>query len=199
MNIVDLQNGSDIRGIAIATEKEQVTLTEQAVRQVASGLRNWLETKGSGPFRVAVGRDSRLSGEALQEVLMAQLQQEGVAVIDCGLATTPAMFMSTQFADFDCDAGVMLTASHLPYYFNGIKIFSRQGGAEKMDIHYILTHTTVHEAAEKGSYQQKDLLTPYAQDLLQKIRQGMGTNEEKPLAGLKIIVDAGNGAAWLFC
>ena len=115
MNIVDLQNGSDIRGIAIATEKEQVTLTEQAVRQVASGLRNWLETKGSGPFRVAVGRDSRLSGEALQEVLMAQLQQEGVAVIDCGLATTPAMFMSTQFEDFDCDAGVMLTASHLPY------------------------------------------------------------------------------------
>ncbi|EAC5363430.1 phosphomannomutase/phosphoglucomutase, partial [Listeria monocytogenes] len=59
MNIVDLQNGSDIRGIAIATEKEQVTLTEQAVRQVASGLRNWLATKGSGPFRVAVGRDSR--------------------------------------------------------------------------------------------------------------------------------------------
>lgn len=198
MNIVELQNGSDIRGIAIATEKEQVTLTEQAVRQVASGLRSWLATKGSGPFRVAVGRDSRLSGEALQEVLMAQLQQEGVVVIDCGLATTPAMFMSTQFEDFDCDAGVMLTASHLPYYFNGIKIFSRQGGAEKSDIHYILTHTTVHEAAEKGSYQQKDLLTPYAQDLLQKIRQGMGTNTEKPLAGLKIIVDAGNGAGGFF-
>lgn len=39
---------------------------------------------------------------------------------------------------------------------------------------------------------------PYAQDLLQKIRQGMGTNEEKPLAGLKIIVDAGNGAGGFF-
>ncbi len=83
---------------------------------------------------------------------MAQLQQEGVA-IDCG-NDTRHVYEAT-VCSFDCDAGVMLTASHLPYYFNGIKIFSRQGGAEKTDIHYILTHTTVHEAAEKETISKK--------------------------------------------
>ncbi|WP_313538756.1 phosphomannomutase/phosphoglucomutase [Enterococcus sp.] len=198
MTFMDLQNGSDIRGIAIATADEEVTLTEEAVAAVASGLHHWLASKGTGSFRVAVGRDSRLSGEALQQVLMTQLQAEGIDVIDCGLATTPAMFMSTQFPDFACDAGVMLTASHLPYYFNGIKVFSREGGAEKADIQYILSHSQPQPKDELGTYQQKDLITPYAEDLVTKIRQGMGTTEAHPLSGLKIIVDAGNGAGGFF-
>lgn len=198
MSFVDLQNGSDIRGIAIATADEHVTLTETAVKAVASGLHHWLASKGTGPFRVAVGRDSRLSGEMLQQAFMDQLQAEGIDVIDCGLATTPAMFMSTQFAEFACDAGVMLTASHLPYYFNGIKLFSREGGAENTDIQYILTHTQPQLTDHPGEYQQKDLLTPYAADLVANIRQGMGTTEAQPLAGLKIIVDAGNGAGGFF-
>jgi phosphomannomutase len=193
-----LQNGSDIRGIAIETPDYSVDLTEAAVKKIASGLRVWLLQRSEGPLKVAVGRDSRLSGDALQQAFMTQLQAEGITVIDCGLATTPAMFMSTQFADFDCDAGVMFTASHLPYYFNGIKIFSKTGGAEKEDIAFILSHPEKQLAEEFGERIQRDLLTPYAADLVTKIRRGMQTEEEYPLAGMKIIVDAGNGAGGFF-
>ena len=118
MKRMKLQNGSDIRGIALST----ADLTAD------------------------------LSGETLQQAFMNQLRIEGITVIDCGLATTPALFMSTQFADFDCDAGVMLTASHLPYYFNGIKIFSKSGGAEKEDISFILAHPEAHPADQLGEY-----------------------------------------------
>ncbi|MCG6528786.1 hypothetical protein K6U28_20835, partial [Vibrio parahaemolyticus] len=140
MKRMKLQNGSDIRGIALSTADLTADLTEDAVKEIASGLRTWLLQRYTEPLKVAVGRDSRLSGETLQQAFMNQLRIEGITVIDCGLATTPALFMSTQFADFDCDAGVMLTASHLPYYFNGIKIFSKSGGAEKEDISFILAH-----------------------------------------------------------
>ncbi|KAF1295578.1 phosphoglucomutase [Enterococcus sp. JM4C] len=198
-----LQNGSDIRGIAIETAEHAATLTEKEVELIGKGLVNWLRSKGlEGVLTVGVGRDSRLSGPSLQQCLMASLVAEGVEVIDFGLATTPAMFMATQFEEFSCDAGIMLTASHLPYYFNGIKIFSQTGGAEKEDIHYILTHTDSQADKENERDSRgvvvKDILTPYAADLVAKIRQGMKTTSKKPLTGFKIIVDAGNGAGGFF-
>lgn len=197
-----LQNGSDIRGIAIDTEEHQANLTPKAMKQIAHGIVTWLrnekQVKGH-PLKIAVGRDSRLSGPVLAEAFMQELVALGVVVLDCQIATTPAMFMSTQFLEFACDAGVMLTASHLPFYFNGVKIFSQAGGAEKSDITQILTKRDQALSVETtGSIQQIDLLTPYAADLVTKIRQGMKTNALRPLSGMKIIVDAGNGAGGFF-
>jgi len=114
-----LQNGSDIRGIAIATEEYPANLTPAAMEKIASGLIHWLRTKtDETPLVVGVGQDSRLSGTSLKTALIDALIRQGVDVIDFHLATTPAMFMSTQFPEFACHAGVMLTASHLPYYFH---------------------------------------------------------------------------------
>lgn len=194
-----LQNGSDIRGIAIDTEEYQANLTPDAMEKIASGLIHWLKEKtNSTQLTVGIGRDSRLSGESLKDSLIGALTQQGANVIDFGLATTPAMFMSTQFPEFACDAGVMLTASHLPYYFNGVKIFSEIGGAEKEDIQFILSHTQAISGAEKGSVRTADILTPYSKDLVQKIRKGIKGEPQEPLKGLKIIVDAGNGAGGFF-
>lgn len=197
-----LQNGSDIRGIAIATEEHKVDLTGDAVRKIASGLIHWLTSnisleKGES-LKIGVGRDSRLSGEMLANALIESLVEQGVSVIDFGLATTPAMFMCTQFPQFACHGGVMITASHLPYYFNGLKIFSPKGGAEKEDIHTILTQTTPRETVTKGSVETADVITPYAADLVEKVRQGIPGKVQQPLQGMKIIVDAGNGAGGFF-
>ena len=193
-----LQNGSDIRGIAIDTEEYQANLTPEAMQHIASGLIHWLKTKTQQEsLTIGVGRDSRLSGESLKKALIEALVQQGVRVIDFHLATTPAMFMSTQFSDFACDAGVMLTASHLPYYFNGVKVFSQAGGAEKEDIQFILSHTEPI-TAPVGSVTTADILTPYAADLVQKIRAGIEGQPQEPLKGLNIIVDAGNGAGGFF-
>ncbi|TCD46070.1 phosphomannomutase/phosphoglucomutase [Streptococcus sp. X16XC17] len=201
--LAQLQNGSDIRGVAIATDEWAVNLTPDAVKQIAAGLVSWLrvaneEAYQAGHLTIGVGRDSRLSGPDLAQVLTDQLQAQGVDVIDFGLATTPAMFMATQYEEFSCDAGVMITASHLPYYFNGIKIFSKNGGAEHEDIDYILEHTDQNDNGGTGHIGKADILTPYSADLVGKIRKGSGVATNQPLAGMKIIVDAGNGAGGFF-
>ena len=89
-------------------------------------------------------------------------------MIDVGLATTPAMFMATQFPTLQCDAAIMITASHLPYYFNGLKFFTAEGGAEKEDIRYILSHTDPLTANENGTLMKQELLPIYAEHLVEK-------------------------------
>lgn len=198
-----LQNGSDIRGIALPVEGYEVNLTTDMVKKIGWGLANWIKKKKKSTdpnkkWTIGIGHDSRISGPALKEALIQSLKEQGIHVIDFELATTPAMFMSTQFEQFSCDAAVMLTASHLPYYYNGIKFFTSEGGAEKEDIAFILSQQQKIKSEQTGSVEKADLLTPYAQDLVTKIKKGIGTLESKPLNGWKIIVDAGNGAGGFF-
>lgn len=196
---MDLQNESDIRGIAIDTKEYQANLTVSAIREIAAGIINWLQkSENKDRLTIGVGRDSRLSGPELKEAFIEELNDCGADVYEFGLATTPALFMSTQFSQFACDAGIMLTASHLPYYYNGVKIFSQNGGAEKEDITYILSHTEKKVGPSVGKVIEADLLSVYAKDLVEKIRTASEKNTEMPLAGFKIIVDAGNGAGGFF-
>ncbi|HFR4576757.1 TPA: phosphomannomutase/phosphoglucomutase [Streptococcus suis] len=199
-----LQNGSDIRGIAIATDEYAVKLTPRATKEIVRGLIHWLTQNQElstlykeGKLTIGIGRDSRLSGPDLADAFIEEAVGLGVQVIDFGMATTPALFMSTQYPQFACHAGVMITASHLPYYFNGLKIFSQNGGAEHEDIDYILSHTEAFPALSLGSLTHADLITPYAQDLVDKIRTACD-GQDKPLTGLNIIIDAGNGAGGFF-
>ena len=62
----------------------------------------------------------------------------------------------------------MITASHLPYYFNGLKFFTAEGGAEKEDIRYILSHTDPLTANENGTLMKQELLPIYAEHLVEK-------------------------------
>lgn len=197
-NLLELKNGSDIRGIALDTAEAPANLTPETLQLIAFGLIHWFRKNKSGTLTVGIGHDSRLSGPQLSEILKREFSAAGIRVLDFGLATTPALFMATQFSQFDCDFGVMLTASHLPYYYNGLKLFSKTGGAEKEDITFILTHTQKPQAETGGSITFADLLTPYAGDLVAKIRKGIHAPSEKPLSGMKIIVDAGNGAGGFF-
>lgn len=205
MELIALQNGSDIRGIAIDHEEKQANLTPQQVKKIAAGIVHWLTNEkgfaakqAQGQLKIGIGHDSRLSANDLKQALIEGLLLQAVTVLDFGLATTPAMFMATQFPTYDCDATIMITASHLPYYFNGLKFFTKEGGAEKEDIRYILTHTEPVTSSELGTVRTTDILAAYAADLTNKIRQGMNTTEKYPLAGFHIIVDAGNGAGGFF-
>lgn len=195
-----LQNGSDIRGIAISTEEKKANLTASEVEKIAVGILSWLRDckQLSKKLTIGIGHDSRISADELKESLIKTFTKYGVEVLDFGLATTPAMFMATQFPQYDCDATIMITASHLPYYFNGLKLFTKEGGAEKEDIAYILSHTKEPDKNEKGLVKQVNILTDYSLDLVDKIRKGIGTVDEKPLTGFHIIVDAGNGAGGFF-
>ena len=140
MDYSKLQNGSDIRGIALeGIEGQHVNLDEAASRAIGRGFALWLmETLGKNDLRVAVGRDSRLSGPQLENWIIEAMAEEGIKVTRLGLASTPAMFMSTVTEGYEFDGSVMITASHLPFNRNGFKFFTAKGGLEKADIKAIL-------------------------------------------------------------
>ena len=127
-----------------------------------------LPRKAQQRLTIAIGHDSRLTAEPIKQALVDTFLSLGIQVIDVGLATTPAMFMATQFPTLQCDAAIMITASHLPYYFNGLKFFTAEGGAEKEDIRYILSHTDPLTANENGTLMKQELLPIYAEHLVEK-------------------------------
>ena len=194
MELKKLQNGSDVRGIAIG---EKTNLTTDAAYLIAKGYIKWLETKGIKSPKISIGTDSRITGPALKEACIKALTQSGAQVLDCAMASTPAMFMTTVTEGFLCDGAIMITASHLPSDRNGLKFFTKDGGLEKSDITELLDFAEKEDfVSGEGSVQQVDFMTTYSKILSDKIIDAVG--EEKPLAGLKIIVDAGNGAGGFY-
>lgn len=212
-----LQNGSNIRGVALeGVADEPVNLSPEVALRLGQAFGSWLSTrvgKAGADLRVSVGRDSRLSGPVLMGEVMRGLASLGITVYDFGMASTPAMFMSTVTPGFDCDAGIMLTASHLPFNRNGLKFFTPQGGLGKGDITEILALAAGEVSGVSGevvgTIESRDFMSVYADQLVQYIRTQVaaseGANEASrdtidphPLKGLKIVVDAGNGAGGFF-
>ncbi len=198
-SLLFLQNGSDIRGVATeGVPGEDVTLTHQRVGVIAAAFGRWLASKtGKNDVAVAIGRDSRITGEELANCTAQGLADAGAKVYDFGYCSTPAMFMSLLDNSLGCDGSIMITASHLPYNRNGMKFFTREGGLEKADIKEILTmasQTTMLHVPHQTT--KNDFLSKYCEILVSFIRNQTG--EETPLKGSKIIVDAGNGVGGFF-
>ena len=192
MDYSKLQNGSDIRGIALG---DDANLTPQAALDLAKAFVLWL---GKPNPKIAIGMDSRVTGPALKDACMEGFTSMGADALDCGMASTPAMFMTTVTDGFLCDGAVMVTASHLPMNRNGLKFFTNKGGLEKADIAELIKIAAALPAAsgKKGSVTSADFMSVYAGILTDKIRKATG--EEKPFSGFKIIVDAGNGAGGFY-
>ena len=198
----NLQNGSDIRGVASAgVFGEPVTLTPQAVIDLAAAFVLWIQQKtgkNAKDIEVSVGSDSRFSGTALREAAFTGILSTGANCADCGMASTPAMFMSTIFEDAKFDGAIMITASHLPWNRNGMKFFLNSGGLEKSDIGEIIAIAEGERDVEpRGKRRAYDIITPYSAHLADVIREGIAAGD-MPLSGYKIAVDAGNGAGGFF-
>ena len=200
MDYKKLQNGSDIRGVALeGIEGQHINLTEQACKDIGRGFALWLIAKtGKNDLRVAIGRDSRLSGPSLCDWICTAMVEQGLKVTNFGMASTPAMFMSTVTNGFEFDGSVMITASHLPFNRNGFKFFTAQGGLEKADIKAILEYagSDAVTGLEAGSLSEAEFMDTYAKILADKIRAAAGC--EKPLDGFRVVVDAGNGAGGFY-
>ncbi|WP_041698315.1 phosphomannomutase/phosphoglucomutase [Thalassoporum mexicanum] len=202
-----LQNGSDIRGIALeGVADESVNLTSEVARKLGQAFATWLAAKVNKPIDkllISVGRDSRLSGPDLMQATIAGINSMGAQVYDFDLASTPAMFMSTVTIGFSCEGAIMLTASHLPFNRNGMKFFTAQGGLNKQDITDILALAAANKfelANAPGKATKRDFISVYADQFVTKIRNAVNHPKhfKQPLQGLKIIVDAGNGAGGFY-
>lgn len=202
MEYKKLKSGTDIRGVAsVNPQGEAVTLTDEAVEAIARSFLVWCEAhlnRSAQGLRVAVGRDSRISGPRIRDALRRTFAQYGVAGLDCGLASTPSMFMATR--NLPCDCAVQITASHHPFHRNGLKFFTPQGGLDAPDIEEILEGAQKGLAPQtlcEGTWEEVDHMKVYAQGLREQIKQGVGAGEQ-PLQGLHIVVDAGNGAGGFY-
>jgi len=203
-NWLKLQNGSDIRGVALeGVRDEKVNLNSEVARKLGQAFASWLDKHGSGEKKVAVGMDSRISGKKLKKAFISGLSESGYDVLDCGIASTPAMFMTTIHDTLGVEGGVMLTASHLPFNRNGMKFFTEKGGFDKgniTDLLQIAARKNFIVAETQGKVEKIDFISEYAHFLVETIRKGVNDPDRynSPLDGLKIIVDAGNGAGGFF-
>jgi phosphomannomutase len=205
-HFLSLQNGSDIRGVATeGIDGETVNLTTKTVEIIALAFIAWLSRhtgKPANQLSIAIGRDSRISGETLTAAFIEGLVASGVKAVNCGIASTPAMYMSTIFEETQFDGAAMLTASHLPFNRNGIKFFTKEGGLDKPDITRILEMATVitTPSADRGKVTTFDLTSRYSSFLVDKVRKEINHPEHyaTPLSGFHIVVDAGNGAGGFY-
>ncbi len=204
MDHMRLKSGTDVRGVAIETaEGGPVTLTDEAVIDIARAFLVWCEKHLDIPankLKLAVGRDSRLSGPRIACALREALVPYGVTCFDCRLASTPSMFMAT--IDIPCDCAVQITASHHPFYRNGLKFFTKNGGLDSPDLAEILTLAGEGACPHKfdgGSWQESNHMEQYAAHLRELIEKGINApNYHRPLEGFHITVDAGNGAGGFY-
>ncbi len=195
-DLMYLKSGTDIRGVAVESAGKSIDLTDERVVAIVNALVVLLKNKlNKNDLKIAVGYDSRVSSVRIANAVTATLAQLGVETYDCGLSSTPSMFMS--IINFGVDASVEITASHLPMEMNGLKFFTREGGFSGDDIKAILSYAmenpyTLNNAST--TVNKLDNMGKYCNDLCDMIKKGVNASDyEKPLKGLKIIVDAGNG------
>ncbi len=197
MDLSKLKSGSDIRGVALG---EKAVLTPAVAARYAAGFAAWRAAQGQPLHTVAIGRDSRLTGPDLLKGAADGLRGMGIDVLDFGLCTTPAMFMSLMTEGFQTDASLMITASHQPADRNGIKFILPHGGlsAEELDQVIACAKTVEVSPVLSGAMIERDYLPAYQEILAQRIRTGLETDLVKPLLGLHVVVDAGNGAGGFY-
>lgn len=202
IDFMKLQHGSDIRGVAVESASgEEVTLTEEVAGAIAGSFAYWLGFKaGKNPYdlRISVGQDSRLSSDTLKEGILKGIAMFGAEGYDAGLASSPAMFMSTVMPQLDFDGAVMITGRHLPQDMNGFRFFTPEGSLDAEDIAVILRtasrYNFVGEFYEERDTNARQIYAAYLRQLMSfGLRDVPGG-----LSGMHIIVDAGNGTGGFF-
>lgn len=182
--------GTDgIRGIANAG------LDSDLAYRVGLAVATVLQGDAPRPL-VAIGKDTRISGDLLKGSLIAGLCTAGADVLDLGTISTPAVAHMT--IEQKADAGIVISASHNPYEHNGIKIFNSQGYKlsdkleEKVEEIVLLGYNNIpmrtHGNIGKVTYLAPRAVESYVDYLV-------GTMDAS-LAGLRVLVDCGNGASY---
>ncbi|NIA02954.1 MAG: phosphoglucosamine mutase [Nitrospirae bacterium] len=175
-----------VRGIA------NVDITPELAMNLGKSMGTYIHLHKTGT-RVAVGRDTRISGDMLKSAAISGLLSTGLEVVDVGILPIPNL---QYYIRDNADAGVMITASHNPKEYNGLKIvagdgteFSREGEAE---VEKILISGNFHTAKwnETGGFSNDPTAIPaYIKGILSKV-----DHELIRSASLTVVLDPGCGA-----
>lgn len=167
----------DIRGIV------DETLTEDTVDLIGQAFGS--EARDCGQETVIIAHDGRLSSPRLSTALTKGLQSSGCTVVDLGMVPTPLLYFATHF--LDSSSGVMVTGSHNPSNYNGLKMVI---DGETLSSQRIQRLRHRIESADflkgDGSLETRDLIPDYVGTIIDDVQIG---------SPLKIVVDCGNGVA----
>lgn len=183
-NIGSLFKAYDVRGIY------PDHLNEDLAYSIGRALVSVLE-----PGEVAVGRDMRVSGPALSEALQNGIMEQGANVVDLGLVSTDALYFAV--GHYAYSAGIMLTASHNPPKYNGMKFCGEQARAISLngqlgDIRDLVIDGAFTDPGgeNRGERTTEDVLEAYVEKSLSLV-------DLSEITPFRIAVDAGNGMAGL--
>ncbi len=174
---LDIFRAYDIRGIV------ETQLTPVLVYEIGRAIGS--EAYARGEDKIVVGRDGRLSGPELSEALCNGILATGCDVIDIGQVATPVLYFATQI--LSQGSGVMITGSHNPPEYNGLKIMLRGDTLYGETITALATRIQQGELIEgTGDIQCVDISNNYLSQLLADVKLN---------ASPKVIIDCGNGVA----
>ena len=169
-------------------------MTIDFAMRLASSIAKVMSPNGG---KVAIGKDTRISGYMFESALESAFVAHGLEVILLGPLPSPAIAYYT--IKQNCDFGIVISASHNSYEYNGIKIINHLG--EKIDreiesiIESKLSDTPITNTAETlGKAKISNTSRNLYKSLLMSIFEG--NDQHLPLKGFKIVVDASNGAAY---
>lgn len=183
-NVVDptLFKAYDIRGVY------GETLTEEVAYRIGRAAAQYLQVS-----EIAVGRDMRLSSPQIAGAMIEGITDQGTDVVNLHLTPTDGLYFAV--GKFNYGAGVMITASHNPGKYNGMKFCRAQAYPISLDtglaeIRDLAVSGNFAEPTRKGNVTERDITEDYVEHALSFI----DVSKVKPL---KVVIDAGNGMAGL--
>ncbi|HDQ45458.1 MAG TPA: phosphomannomutase/phosphoglucomutase, partial [bacterium] len=167
----------DIRGIA------DTDLNDEAVTRIGQAYGTLMARRGHR--KIAVGRDVRLTSERIQDAITRGVTSAGIDVVQIGQVTTPITYFS--IVHLNLDGSVMVTGSHNPIEYNGLKMNEGLMSVYGQDIQEILRLIQTEDLENgQGTVTQMDVVPAYKAMLKERIRLHRS---------FKVVIDAGNGTA----
>ncbi len=167
----------DIRG----TYPDQIN--EEVVKKIAAAIS--LQCQQEQVAEICIGRDGRLSGKSLLNSLSEGLSENGINVTNLGLITTPLLYYAAKKSK--SKSGVMITGSHNPKNYNGIKLVINDKPVSGKEIFNLIQYKK-DISSSPGKIISKDIKEDYILEVTKNIK----INKDKKI---KLVIDCGNGAA----
>ena len=177
--------GKYFRGVA------NDTLTLEMAYNIGRYLGNYALINGKG--RIVIGKDTRLSSSAFENILSSGISASGSNVYQLGYCSTPCLAFVTEHDGFDL--GVMISASHNPHYDNGIKVFSNDGVKFKEEILLKVEEYMDNPVGiEYMTHENIGQIYSYSTEGLESYTKWLKEFYPNKLDNYKVLIDCANGS-----
>jgi len=167
----------DIRGIVPSQ------INELSIKSISHAVAK--KCNDENIHELVLGRDGRLSGERILNLLSKELQSNGIDIVNIGIVTSPLLYFAAK--KLPSKSGIMITGSHNPKNYNGFKIVINDVPISGLEILSLLSDKPINETNIGKEVYNKDVKEVYIQEVL--------SHSSKQPKKIKVVLDCGNGSA----